>query len=818
MKHVLVFALALVAGSGAMALDTPTLIPVPKSLQCDLTPEPVVLFAHDASTLVVKKHGAVSPLVDRAAEKLAEAIKKLSGSSVPPKTILTGSGAVVLNLGITPALTSASLPSKPAAYVIEVTGKTITVIGADDQGLRIGVLNLAQLLQRDQGGVVLPQLTVADYPDIPYNSMPIRLNATDDYLAFVAEVGHLDAAFSEIFVKDFSTGKIAVADWAAYKALADRCHKYGIKLAANNGYYLEWLNRPFCAVADTPGLVSTFEHAMTDGGADGFSMHFDDIFAMPANVTHWKTCPKCSAKFTSLAQSQAWCLQQLYEMGKKQQATVFWACPTLYSDHGTGNYNGSYGKIDPTLNESTYFKDFCNFPGADQFGFFYAYYGRGVAERLKKDGLKNVIWWNNGPWSGDHPEVFGAYVVFPKMAYSWDMYDWAVIESTYNEKFDRQRYLDLADAAAYTTHVYAGSYDPIGVALSGLFSWNNRAFIADEEAVRSYLFAQLFGKDGVPYARYWEDHAKPLYVKYLKNLPFTDADIATLPKLEAAYQQLCRRKQQPDGVYSASLPHFPVVLKILNGYPNLIKAMPDAGRYKTAYQSYAATDRLFVFAPASAARPPGSRTLEMTLANDAPLLALFHDLPAVSMRNSKLTLPGGTFNLSNRSFSVVLAFTPSKFGNNYFTQLLGVRATYRDQYSGFPGWGIGIEGPAQQVRFVVEDDQKTISVAATPPRQLEAGKRAVVVAVRDFKHKKLLVYVDGKLVNSADEKGSGRWQSPELLQLGYDNMGGGYYIGGIHSISLIDKALSATEVAQISSAMGPDGQPGSGGPPSPERE
>ncbi len=66
-----------------------------------------------------------------------------------------------------------TLPDKPEAYALSVSGKGITVIGQDIKGLFYGLMTLRQLKIDKKGVAVLPYVKIEDYPALEYRGIHI---------------------------------------------------------------------------------------------------------------------------------------------------------------------------------------------------------------------------------------------------------------------------------------------------------------------------------------------------------------------------------------------------------------------------------------------------------------------------------------------------------------------------------------------------------------------------------------------------------------------------------------------------------------------
>ena len=723
-------------------------------------------------------------------KKIGTKIAELCDVKINADTALEGSGTVKLILKQA-VPDDNTVPDKAEAYTLTAGGGEIRIVGRDAAGLKYGMLAMLQLLRKADGETVVPAVEISDYPDIRWRTQPIG-KVSDDYLEFITETGRSNGCFMDLLVMNWST-RIPFEDNADdYRKRVARLHEYGMIVVCSSGGFYSMVgkvkNREFCPLEDTPEMLKMFKKAIA-AGVDGLAWHFDDLNSMPPMVTHYKTCKQCSTRFKSMGQSQAYCLEQMVKLGDEHKLKFFWACPTLYTHHC--GYLESYARIDPTLNEPAYFHDFCNFNGADKVQFYYCDYGKPVYDRITKDGLRNFIWWNNGPWSAGGPEIWGSYIAFPRLAYSWDFIDIQAIEKDRVEKFDQARYADLANARKYTSLIYSGTGDPVAIGLANFHAWNNQKFVADEDSARKFMLNQLFGPNGYANAMIWEKYAKPLWIKYLKLIFFNDADRQDLQTMDKAFT--CLKADVTNlKLTERILPHMQTVRNILSEYANLIQPLND-GKYYAAPASFGrANDALFIMAP-SADAPAINNSLSPKLSGPSLCQSVVNDRVGIVMNNDKLQLQDNSFVLSRQPFSIELIFAPMQLGHNQYSQFIGTRNTYREIYPGLPGWACGLDGQTQKVRFTVEDPARQISTV-TMKNNLKLNHFTHIVIVRDWANKKLLLYVNGKLENSVNETGSGDFPNKNMLQIGYDNYGGAYYIGAIYRMFLYNHAITAGEV------------------------
>lgn len=750
---------------------------------------------------------ALTPRQQRVLDQVVAQFAGLSGRSLKTGDLLaapSGRPVITVHLAVAKAAVrqppGSVLPDRPQAYAIRPQGNDVFVTGRDDDGLVYALLTLRQLLTARDGAVVLPGVTVRDWPDMPWRSLPICRMPSRAFVAWATEVGRCNACFNEPYTMDWSTMKVRAQTADELRPAVSLIHEYGIKVVASSGYHRQWArqehHRDFCPSQDVPEVLAEYQRAI-DAGVDGLAWHFDDLTESEAR--HHLTCPLCKERFKTLAAWEVYCLQEMLKLGKQHGLSTFWACPSIYSLGAGGDQPKWY--LD-TAGEplDRYLHELCGFPGAESVRFYYCEFRTKQMAFLKEQGLRNYIWWNNGPWSADCGEVWGAYLAFARMAYSWDLYDRKAIRDDQTEEFDQAAYADLATLKERTDLCYSGTSDPIGIGLGTHFGWNNAAFVQDEEGLRDYLADQLFGPGGHEAMRTWERHAMPLWVKYQRLEPFTAADRAALPVLEQTLATFrVSKTNYEDGIVGA----MDRVVKALTndvGYADLVKPLEDGKTYASPFFCGKAEGALLAFAPSAAAdalKPAAALEAKVV----GPVLTQARAAGRLSLMTlkSQVQVADDSLILSGKPFAAEVAFTPTRLGADQYTKLIGTRATFREIYPGNPGWALGYDGASHQLRFTVEDPEKHVSTVATR-WVLELNRFFHVVAVRDWPARKLLLYVNGQLAGSADETGSGDCGGFRQIAMGYDAWGGGYVVGAVHRIVLHDRALNADEIAAAAKA------------------
>ena len=267
-----------------------------------------------------------------------------------------------------------------------------------------------------------------------------------------------------------------------------------------------------------------------------------------------------------------------------------------------------------------------------------------------------------------------------------------------------------------------------------------------------------------------------------------------IPQLEQVAARLEQERRLDSTVYSQCLPQLPQVLATIRSFQDLLTDWPEAADRKP--EAWRTQDSLLLI-PENPEMPESAGLLPGTVKGTVPRRVKMRGHGALLFQEAKWNLSDEDFRLSGESFSILAAVTPTRFGNNYFTQLLGIRATYREFYPGYPGWGLGLDGPGRRFRFTVEDENRNLNFLSTPSGALKQNEVAVIVAVRDREQGELRLYLNGELVDRTAEKGDGFWTVPGDVQIGYDNMGGGYFAGGVHKLQLLNRVATEEEIAEF---------------------
>lgn len=144
-------------------------------------PEPKEVLEQPGVTILSGDDGTVrlcekvpSPLAEAAHARLHRRLHELGGTMVPG----ADQGGTV-ELAMHPHRLDPDHDQKldfatrnrEQSYVLEVTDQGVVITAADGPGLLYGVVTLCQLLQRDGDRIVVPRVTIRDWPDMKYRGL-----------------------------------------------------------------------------------------------------------------------------------------------------------------------------------------------------------------------------------------------------------------------------------------------------------------------------------------------------------------------------------------------------------------------------------------------------------------------------------------------------------------------------------------------------------------------------------------------------------------------------------------------------------------------
>lgn len=481
-----------------------------------------------------------------AARELSDQIAFMAKTEKGPETVKTTdkiSTPSVCILGTDPELfksTKLTVPKQPEGFAIR-TGKwhgmdAVFIAGKDRFGVYWGVQTLKQmLLTKEKGLVITPNGSIADWPDAQYRHaicIQYMLGNGAKTLAYLVRNGRTNATTFQLMSpsKIFNPQEI--------KNMTGSLHKRGIICIAFiywtgiNRYFKNTRKEEVCPLSDMKFLESLVRTAF-ESGADGISINFDDL--SPAEIMHYAKCPRCTKKFKNAVEQQVYVMRSLYSFAKENGwgNKLFLACPTLYAH--SKEPSAVHKRLG--LTNKNYYPEFCGFPESSNFRFFHCDSSQEDLKRIKDAGLKNYAWWNNGPWSGAHNEVWRYDVAMARMGYSWGMYDRNLLKKG-NETFYPENLAELRSLKGETDFVFNGTNALLGQAIGCIFGWDMENYMSREPEFQEWFMSNYSGKNVFGDMRIWEWTMKPLMAKFLSGQPFDKDD----GKLLEIARLICDRK------------------------------------------------------------------------------------------------------------------------------------------------------------------------------------------------------------------------------------------------------------------------------------
>jgi hypothetical protein len=501
-------------------------LPEPKTMQ----PESgwVELGREGKVACAVVIHPDASATERAAARELAAQIAFLTGATNGPEIVTPDapvSAPVVCVVGVAPELfrkAGVKVPKQHEGFAIK-TGQwkgrdAVFVAGHDRFGVYWGVQTLKQMLFREvdpknhgslplaeagKGRVLAPNGYCADWPDIQYRMSPSPGETG-------VRMGRCNTSYRHIH--DGKTLKTR----ETLKGDIDGIHKLGLICVPTIGWltlngilrddgsrtHCPLPSREICPVADMPIIESIVTMAFEAGG-DGLSVQFDDIEPVG---NHHEKCPLCKPRFKSMAEWQAFVLGRVFALAKRNgwDKRLFICCPTPYYQL----------RLQKDEELTKYFSTLCGFPGAGAFKFYHTAFVRSDLKRLADAGLINYAWWNNGIWAAKNGELLGYDVGFPRMGYSWGLFD---IGADGMEKFFPERLAELRYLKGRTDLIFSGTGGDSATSIGSMFAWDPERFLFREDEYREWFTDNVNGKGVFGDRRVWEWATKPLAAKCLAS-------------------------------------------------------------------------------------------------------------------------------------------------------------------------------------------------------------------------------------------------------------------------------------------------------------
>ena len=280
---------------------------------------------------------------------------------------------------------------------------TAVVAGKDDNGVLYGTFCLLQLLRKTDGVLVLPQVTIRDYPSVRdraltnmacyYGQAAATERSTSWFDTYArARLNLMPSTFYSMGYLD----KKGVVDEAGYKVAQEfvgDCRKRGMK--AFGVFYFLGLCRALegYACPSNPAhvqLVQTAIERYCEAGMDGFIVNFDDI--RNEHVDAWESCTSCQAKGWSLGSMHAEWIRLVKQVCDRFGGKQLVSCPYPYIENQ--QWRDGYCKY----NGEQYLKEFFGtlsdpfFAGVE---FFHCAFRAEELKALAQVGFRDYRWWFN---------------------------------------------------------------------------------------------------------------------------------------------------------------------------------------------------------------------------------------------------------------------------------------------------------------------------------------------------------------------------------------------------------------------------------------
>lgn len=729
-----------------------------------------------------------------AAEEVAAQIEHLGGKAslrdddAPVHIALGTDLAVFKKFGITS-------PGRPESYTIrsiaDGSRTVIAVCAADRFGVYWGAQTLKQLMRKGDT-LALVDAAVRDWPDVPVRMSYRLFDQKPDVLDLVIRFGRPNWTIYE----PIDWRSELIFDAAKLKQHVAVSHAKGMRVIGDIGFPAAWkfydkkANGNFCPIDDL-AVIEKLIDDMYAAGIEGLSFRFDDLNGYERLINHFKTHEPCK-RFSTLTAWQTYLLARIVKRSERLGGKLFITCPTFYYTFDpihAAQWTKSYQRFYPDFSAETYVKGFSEYAGSSSVINYFCGFTQSDRRQLADLGIKRYAWWNNGPWSPEHGEVWKAFVSFARMGYSWFCYDNNAIDNTkasadFIERFDAKKIAELSTLAD-TEIIMHGTGDTVGLAIGHAYSWNIRAYMPNEEAIRSVVINNIFGRDMSAEKNTWEAKAKPLIAKYYQLEPYTAADIADVNALQGIVAS-CARFETP--LSQQQVRKMNSLTDMIGKYTSFFEeAEVGTAVFSSSISSLPGNAMLALHADAAAS---GENAFTIT---GRPVSAItYRGSKGLFFSKNKLSISNAAYSLDRRSFTVESYFVPVNL--SYF-KLIGTRDSYRESYKKLPGWALGCELNTEKMRFIIEDTANTIDTILAPVK-LERFKPCHLVAVRDWDTKKLTLYINGTKAGEVPETGSGDFGGKGDLMMSYDNWTGGYFQGVMHFTKIYGKAMPENVVRE----------------------
>lgn len=778
-----------VSNSGVITVPLPEGVLIPTPHEVTYTGKKIP-FASCA--IVTSKDASLTEKT--AGDEIAAQIRYLGGNANVVTEVPPAVSAVVVIGTDHPVFRKNSIApvGKPEGFFIKAVhdaGRAIVLIAGDDRfGAFWGAQTFKQLIRKDGANIVFTEAAIRDWPDVKHRIAP-GLWRDSSRCDFVARMGRINWTMYE----PWSWAKREIvfdAEPARQAAAAGRSNGMRCIAFTGLGFWKDQLRRTkgaYCPI-EKLGEFEDLVSMLFAAGMEGIEIGFDDLDGYTNLAYHFRDHDTCRERFPAVADWQTFIIRKILAVSERYNVQLFTACPTLYAD-GMHSQEKKFKSVMSDLNikNDTYLRAFCDFPGSDKVMFWHCNFSERDRAALAQWGFKNFAWWNNGPWSGAHSEVFGRYVSFARMGYSWFMYDpkamgtAAVIE----EKILTNNLKELAALGDAASCTFYGTGDIIGQTLGGIFSWNTAAYLDREPSVRDSIINNLFGGDVSREVSVWEVKAKRLLLKQKNMELMTARDRADVESIKGVCDALSLRSNPKNSQIISDMKKFCGEMSVaVSVFEKVSVEERGAGITNVSYTGNAGGLVLHL-----GVETANGKTDALSV-EGKPLIAVEYDgKKGFYYSRSKLHRADPSFAFSEKSFSVEVLIVP--FNMNW-CKLAGTRTTIREIYPGGSGWGFGYQQDGK-LQFTVEDTAKTKDTVVSGKR-LETFKPFHVVAVREYESKKLYLYINGEKAGETDEKGSGDFGQRNGLEIGYDVWTGGYFLGVLNQLNIYGRAMVDNEI------------------------
>jgi len=777
------------AAAGEVVVDYEhAILPRPRSVSASRQ-----LVSIDGPANVAKR--SASSIVDYAAEELRRDLAERVGLDA---TIAASPRATLL-------IELTQKPSQPEGYTVtsrrSASQLVYTVAGHDPNGILYGALAVGGAIEAATAAAGHPaapaELTISDGP-----TMVTRLLPTQFY-----GFGLDDPKREQ---------KLAILDWAArwrinaiwrgldaseheLSAIAQETQRRGITLFGVVGF-LGLRNavkgaKVLGPCPLDPNALACVRSRFEKGArakCGGFAFLFDDLSQeMYLHHTH---CSRCKSRFRSTSEWQLVFIKEAMDVARAGGVAKFVVCPTPYAQGSAERFP-----------DQKYFETLCSPEFMKDVLVFHCDFYTENIRKLKRRGLRNYIWWNNGLWTTTH-YFDGIYMGVPRIFHIWYGYKSSLTTIPEPKPEALESLKRLGEIARHVYPAPTGSF--AGKALGGCLGWNPRWTVEHEAAIRRRIVAMLFGRAAWgPYGEWesnllgWYGEARTHSISFDKTEALThiEASEKALAKLDAAW----KAGQGIDAPLRCTKWHAAQLLPMMR---HSITQARDSLKVPEIPPPVAVPEDDQVTAPEDVLLwLRFSREYEGAFADYTPrkLRARFHgsgpklkrgvfgNALFMDGKQNCLEIPGAAashLNPGPGSFTVGCWVFMMGHGWNQF---VGKRGTNREIYRSI-GYSIGSDRVGNRWRFTLEDDARHC-VSVTAPMKKPLHHWHQLVGVRDATAREVRLYVDGQLAKSEPDS-TGPIANTHPMRLGWDCVAGFRFWGFLDEVRVWNRALTNEEI------------------------